>query len=86
MVVASNIEFFYSEGPASIGSENRPAARSLDAQAKGRFSIGGAPRDIGPTPAAIQIPAYDSDTPAVNLQALFDDTLEADNELSLIHI
>ena len=77
MVVTSNIEFWYSEGPATIGSLARPANGGTPQQ-KGIFSIGGAPKDI--TNATNQIPAYDAGPPRVNLQALFDDTLEADNE------
>ncbi len=78
MVLSSDIEWFYSQGPASIGTDNRPADGAGNFTEKGRFSLGGPPRTLARSDN--EIPAYDTLNPTVNLQALFDDTLEADNE------
>ena len=70
MVVASDLKWYYSQGPAS----GRPIAGSTDHVALGAHSLGGAPR---PAVASNEIPAFSGSE--INLNALWDDTLEDEN-------
>ena len=70
MVVATDLKWYYSEGLAA----GRPAAGSTDHAALGAHSLGGAPR---PQITANEIPAFSGSE--INLNALWDDTLEDEN-------
>ena len=72
MVAPTDIKLYYSEGKAT----GRPADSSGNYAEKGRRSLGGNPRAAV---ASNEIPLFNP-SPLMNLNALFDDTNERDNE------